>query len=251
MDVESVQDRRVERVENRRPSEVFLALWRDRTINAEIGVDEFAALADSWAQIRELEEIAARERRRESYDRMMRLWCPETAPEQREGQAPPLQTPAERVSEAAAGSGDPALRETAEAIPDRVQDPGDPSPVCAPVRDDSAEAVSESDHPMTEGDGELEPTPAKKPNKARVEAGVKGMATRKQNILAALRHARADGISMQRVADQVGGLTINSVMDVLDAKNLPLPVWTDVEKALKKLGYPPAAEAAGAKEADA
>ena len=284
MDVESVQDRRVERVENRRPSEVFLALWRERTIRAEIGVDEFAALADVWQQIRQLEEIAARERRREDFaQKMAEAWFPprgdmlrpfdgETAQEPREGQAPPLQTPTEREADEPREGQAPPLQTppepvSDEPIPERVQDPGDPSaagtrndpaadpaidagpPVCAPVRDDN-EAVSESDHPMTEGDGEWEPFPAKKPVKARAKAGQRSMATRKRNILAALRHARADGVNLQTVADQVQGLTINSVMDVLDAKNLPLPVWTAIEKAMKKLGYPPAAEA-GEKEADA
>ena len=108
MSVECVQDRRVECVENRRPSEVFLALWRERAIGAGISVDEFAALADVWQQIRELEEIAARERRREFFD----AW---------KDQKPQIVP------------GEPGK---------------DPLPVCAPVRDDSEEdrePVSESD----------------------------------------------------------------------------------------------------------
>ena len=51
--------------EQTRPSEVFGALWRYWAIKTDAGVEDFLLLAETWAQIRELEEIAARERRAE------------------------------------------------------------------------------------------------------------------------------------------------------------------------------------------
>ena len=233
--------------------------------------EEFAALADTWAQIREMEEIAARERRRPRFiddlgepdDRPkpkdpkkqgvvsiyyevkepghinVAIDCPERMPEDarqavvrkvwakwhaeadepREGQAPPLQTRPEPVSDAAAGSGEP-------------------------------EPVSDSDHPMTEGDGELDPVPAEKPRRSAKEIGADAFATRKRNILASLARARAAGVSLGDISTGAAGLTLNDVMDILDRKSKPVVTWAALEKALKKLGYPPAAEA-GEKEAEA
>ncbi|MBO7667796.1 MAG: hypothetical protein J6T26_04975 [Firmicutes bacterium] len=49
-----------ERVENRRPSDVFLALWRYYALaeGRSCMLEEFSQLADVWAQIRELENLA-------------------------------------------------------------------------------------------------------------------------------------------------------------------------------------------------
>ena len=87
-----------------------MALWRYYALDQRdrASVDDFAVLADVWQQIREMEEIAARERRLEFFD----AW---------KDQKPQI-------------------------VP--VETWKDPSPVCAPVRDDSEEdrePVSESD----------------------------------------------------------------------------------------------------------
>ncbi len=55
--------------EQTRPSEVFGALWRYWAIKTDAGVEDFLLLAETWAQIRELEEIAARESRAEQYQK--------------------------------------------------------------------------------------------------------------------------------------------------------------------------------------
>ena len=55
--------------EQTRPSEVFGALWRYWAIKTDAGVEDFLLLAETWAQIRELEEIAAREIRAEQYQK--------------------------------------------------------------------------------------------------------------------------------------------------------------------------------------
>ena len=204
MNVENVQNTRVERVENRRPSEVFLALFRERAINAEIGVDEFAALADVWQQIRELEEIAARERRREGIDRMAQLWFPQraddlrpcggkTAPEPREGQAPPLQTQTEPAGETP-----------------------------APTDAEDSETVSESDT----ADEELDPRPidelAAPDGKRYTGYG----ATFKNATRDRLLEMRGRGLTTGKIMAEAGGLiTYGELMDIIEGNKVKFDVY--------------------------
>ena len=61
--VENVENRRVESVENvqnRRPSDVFLALARYRVLGEQSGLEEFADLMRTWAEIVRLETEEAR-----------------------------------------------------------------------------------------------------------------------------------------------------------------------------------------------
>lgn len=70
--VESVENRRVESVENvqnRRPSDVFLALARYRILGEQSGLEEFADLMQTWAEIVRLE---TEEARRTFLDRLRR-----------------------------------------------------------------------------------------------------------------------------------------------------------------------------------
>lgn len=195
MDVESVQDRRVECVENRRPSEVFLALWRERAIGAGISVDEFAALADVWQQIRELEEIAARERRRESFD----AW---------KDQKPQI-------------------------VP--VEPGKDPSPVCAPVRDDSEEdrePVSESDT----ADEELDPHPidelAAPDGKRYTGYG----ATFKNATRTRLLELRAQGLTTGKImAAADGQLGYGELMDIIEANKVRVDVYKTLAGILDEI----------------
>ena len=72
----------------------------------------------------------------------------------------------------------------------------------------------------------------------RAEAGRQGIITRKRKLLEALDALRADGITLQQIADAGRGLNINVVMDALDRKILPLPVIAALEKAVAKLRSP-------------
>lgn len=210
MSVENVQNTRVERVENRRPSEVFLALFRERAINAEIGVDEFAALADVWQQIRELEEIAARERRREKrvFDEV--LACATeirpfgaTAQEQREGQAPPLQTPPEPAGETP-----------------------------APTDAEDSEPVSESNT----ADEELDPRPidelAAPDGKRYTGYG----ATFKNATRTRLLELRAQGLTTGEImAAADGQLGYGELMDIIEANKVRVDVYETLAGILDEI----------------
>lgn len=195
MSVENIQDRRVERVENRRPSEVFLALWRERAIGAGIGVDEFAALADVWQQIRELEEIAARERRRRFFD----AW---------KDQKPQI-------------------------VP--VEPGKDPSPVCAPVWDDSEEdrePVSESDT----ADEELDPRPidelAAPDGKRYTGYG----ATFKNATRTRLLELRAQGLTTGKIMAAAGGLIgYGELMDIIEGNKVRIDVYESLAGILDEI----------------
>lgn len=208
MSVENVQDRRVERVENRRPSEVFLALWRDRTYANVITVDEFAALADVWQQIRELEEIAARERRREVFD----AW---------KDQKPQI-------------------------VP--VETWKDPSPVCAPVRDDKTEGGpsgtpaptdAEDSEPVSESDtadGELDPRPidelAAPDGKKYTGYG----ATFKNATRTRLLEMRAQGLTTGEIMAAAGGqLGYGELMDIIEANKVRVDVYETLAGILDEI----------------
>ena len=215
MSVECVQDRRVERVENRRPSEVFLALWRERAIGAGISVDEFAALADVWQQIRELEEIAARERRRERFDALTEGWFPQRADNLR-----------------------PCDGETGK----------DPSPVCAPVRDDKTvggpsgtptptdtedrEPVSESDT----ADEEMDPKPidelAAPDGKRYTGYG----ATFKNATRTRLLELRAQGLTTGKIMAAAGGLIgYGELMDIIEGNKVRIDVYETLSGILDEI----------------
>ena len=195
----------------RKPSDVFLALWRYRAYTASVDVQEFSDLAEVWQQIRELETIA-------------------TGKEMRRAMA---------LLEQFLGGAAPKAP-----VPEVEPDPDDGKSLrCAqddsePESETEQETVSEPDHPMTDGDGELEPIKAKAPKRSAKEIGAESFATRKRNILAALAKARADNVSLGDIASGASGLTLNDVLDILDAKAKPVVTWAALEKALKKLGYP-------------
>lgn len=215
MSVESVQDRRVERVENRRPSEVFLALFRERAIHAEIGVDEFAALADVWKQIRELEEIAARERRRESMAMQELLRYTQQADDLR-----------------------PCGGETAP----------DPEPVCAPVRDDIPEGGpsrtpaptdTEDREPVSESDtadDELDPRPidelAAPDGKKYTGYG----ATFKNATRTRLLELRAQGLTTGKImAAADGQLGYGELMDIIEGNKVKIDVYESLAGILDEI----------------
>ena len=204
----SVDYRSVERVENRRPSEVFLALWRERAIGAGISVDEFAALADVWQQIRELEEIAARERRRESFD----AWKDQKT----------------------------------QIVP--VEPGKDPSPVCAPVRDDKTEGGpsgtpaptdAEDSEPVSESDTadeELDPRPidelAAPDGKKYTGYG----ATFKNATRTRLLELRAQGLTTGKIMAAAGGLIgYGELMDIIEGNKVRIDVYESLAGILDEI----------------
>lgn len=98
------------------------------------------------------------------------------------------------------------------------------------VHADDAEKVHE-DSP----DEGVQNGPPEAPARDPSEIGKQSFATRKRNVLARIEAYRAAGGTMQEVADAAPGLTINSVMDAIARKSLPLTVWTQLEKAMKKI----------------
>ncbi|MBQ3275460.1 MAG: hypothetical protein IJH47_00185 [Oscillospiraceae bacterium] len=187
-------------MDEKKPSEVFLALWYSRISGQVISREESFALAETWAEIRRMEGTT-----------------PQTPP------APAPLTQGSREAES-------TPEDVQKVHPDRVEKvhgdraksgEKDPSPACAPVRDDSAldgcEVVQNG------------------PDPAKSAAAAAGMANRKRNDMARLEALRARGVSMQTVAESAAGLTLNDVLDFMDRKPIQLPKLVALEKAMKKL----------------
>ena len=60
----------------------------------------------------------------------------------------------------------------------------------------------------------------------------------KKNILARLNAARADGVSIGRIANACDNeISIHTVYDMLEAKVFPLEMWEQMDDTLKAIGY--------------
>jgi len=77
--------------------------------------------------------------------------------------------------------------------------------------------------------------------KQKSERGKTAFSLRKQADLGAVTKARAEGVSLQTLADK-SGLTLNAVLDLINGEAKPISDWANLEKGLKKLGYPPGGE---------
>lgn len=176
--------------ENRRPSDVFLALFRWYTIAADADSETFRVLADTWAQIRALEAEALREK----------------------------------------------VLPIAEAM-SKVQ------VVAAPTGADLTSSVGCADTFSSRGRQDAEEAPVSDPDLQRngktkednAEIGNRSFATRKRNVLARIEELRSAGVTYAQIADAGPGLTLNSVLDAVNRKPLPLVSWTALEKAVKAL----------------
>ena len=169
----------------KRPSEVFLALWRFRTTHDdEETPEDFALCADAWRKIQSLEEIYAEA----SY---------------RAGMADLLQ------------SGIPASRN------DPAGEPGPPGV----IPEDNSEESQPGEDPV-----QLPP--------AEGSPHYTGYMSRLKNeTLSRLRILRRDkGLTSAQITEASGGkLTLNTVMDMLDAKQVPLAMWDEMKRALDKI----------------
>lgn len=205
---ENEKVRRAGRVENRRPSDVFLALWRYYALDQRdrASVDDFAVLADVWQQIRELEICAVRDYRWESarVEEIFRAYC---APDDGEPSSAP--------------DGAPSPEEEGETVPesDTEDEPGDPSPA-APDDGDELEAQ--------DLDG-LEIPAGEKPYKGY-------LATVKNRTRNRLLEMRARGLTTgQLMAAADGCLGYDDLMSILEAKPVRFDVYERLAEVLDEI----------------
>lgn len=60
----------------------------------------------------------------------------------------------------------------------------------------------------------------------------------KQDIVARIRKARAEGVSSGRIArESDGSIGLHQIFDALDSKQLGPETWQGIDDALKRLGY--------------
>jgi len=84
-----------------------------------------------------------------------------------------------------------------------------------------------------------EPKPKKSHDRTTGEGhGVTAQAVKKRAALGALAKARASGSSTADIAE-AAELTLTEVMDLNDGKKMPAQTWAQLEKGLRKLGFPP------------
>lgn len=222
-----------EKVLQRRPSDVFLAMVQERA--ADDSFDYFSQLVETWAQIRELEAIATRERMLEGLRAMespssgasrhlppegKALWPDEGIRpcEERSVEDAVVKAAAERVAEIVGKS-------TPESTPgegEKVHAEG--------VEKVHGEGVENT--PDQTGDP-VQNGPSKKRDGADI--GRRSLATRKRKVYDGVDRLRAAGISMQAIADAAPGLNISDVLQVVEHKPVLLPTLARLEDAVEKL----------------
>lgn len=193
-----------------KPSEVFLELWQWRALDQS--PEKFAECAATWRQIVSLEEIyAAAERRQALKDFWEKFpaWSPimpaPTAPG-------PVTCEADDTSSGAAAP---------------------PSPPGEGVTYDCASAPMTEEAEAAWAAAEAE---AKAKEAANRSAGAKaGFATRKRNLTERLEDLRRRGVRLHEISAAQAGLSINDVMDALEAKPMSPMKIQALEKACKKL----------------
>lgn len=196
---------------DKRPSEVFLALWYARICGQVIAREEFFTLADTWTEIRRMEEIDT------SSDRYAATF--------------PSQGKADTQGEDTAESTPPDVQKV---HPESVEKVHVYAPESTPETDTSSAGLCPAPSPQGEG---LKNTPSEGNAPARDESaiGKKAYAARLANLRQSVADVRSRGVSMQSLADAGEKLTLNDVLDFLEVKAIPLPKISALEKAVKKL----------------
>lgn len=211
----------------KRPSEVFLALWRFRTTHDdEETPEDFALCADAWRKIQSLEEIYAEasERARKQYtipaDKQWPEWRSQVL-----GQPVSRNDPAEDPTQVSFVKSEridyQALMEGGVGHPDPAGEPGPPGV----IPEDNSEESQPGEDPV-----QLPP--------AEGSPHYTGYMSRLKNeTLSRLRILRRDkGLTSAQITEASGGkLTLNTVMDMLDAKQVPLAMWDEMKRALDKI----------------
>jgi uncharacterized protein (DUF433 family) len=211
--------------EKRKPSEVFLELWRWAE---DLTSEQFAECADAWRQIVSLEEIyaaaqAARAERERAVDEAFRKLADQPfigvlRPAEDDGT---LHAPAEPADTSSVGC--------ADTFPSRGRQgaSGEGAAVTfdcasAPMDEEAAWALAEAE--------------AKAKEAANRSAGGKaGVATRRRNLTERLEELRRRGVKMHEIAAAGPDLSISDVMNALEAKPMSPMTVQALEKACKKL----------------
>lgn len=186
-------------MDEKKPSEVFLALWYSRICGQVIAREDFFALAETWAEIRRMETAQT----------TYKVFTPY-----------PVDPEAVRAALRSSFDAAPVPSQGTESTPESVEK----------VHPDRVEKVhGDEPEPVVQNE------PSSGPDPAKSAAAAAGMANRKRNDMARLEAIRARGVSMQTVAESAAGLTLNDVLDFLDRKPIQLPKLVALEKAMKKL----------------
>lgn len=184
----------------KKPSEVFLALWYSRISGQVISREEFFALAETWAEIRRMETAQA----------TCEVFTP--YPVDPEAVLAALRSP----FYAAPGSsqGTESTPEGVEKVhPDRVEKVHEDTP------EDAVQIGPETEKKLRDN----------------AAAGKASLATRKKNALEKVEELRAAGVGVGKIADADKDLTVVTILDFLDRKPIPLPKLAAIERAVKKL----------------
>lgn len=199
-----------------RPSEVFLELWQTvTTLDSELPAEDFARYARSWREIDSLEEIYAEAKRQE-----LTMAALESLSKDLTGQAEVKKDPSPVRSLVR----DDRENVTASAMADNNAGGASPSPASPTEGGQTYDCASA---PM--------PDPEEVARANRSAGGKAGFATRKRSLTERLEALRRDGRRLHEIAEAVPGLTINDVMDGLNAKTLTPRKIQALEKACRKL----------------
>lgn len=187
-----------------KPSEVFLKAIQALAIaDPEMPGTEFKEYAEAWRQICHLEEIYAAAERKTRWENLLAYLTP---------------------SEDKKGPGDPSPS---------AQDDSTPHPSTAPTPSPQGEGLTYdcASAPMPDADE------AKKAQEAanRSAGGRAGFATRKKNLTERVEALRRRGAKLHEIAAAGPGLSINDVMDSLEAKAMSPMKIQALEKACRKL----------------
>ena len=196
-----------------KPSTVFLELWQWRALDQS--PEKFAECAAAWRQIVNLEEIYAAAKQKEAIKDFLDSWGtqPVTHLVPADTWPGPITCKAEDTSSGAEAP---------------------PSPPGEGITYDCASAPMTDEAEAAWAAAEAE---AKAREAANRSAGAKaGFATRKRNLTEKLEDLRRRGVKLHEIAWAAGnGLTINDVMDALEAKPMSPMKIQELEKACRKL----------------
>lgn len=188
-------------MDEKKPSEVFLALWYSRISGQVISREEFFALAETWAEIRRMETAQA----------TCEVFTP--YPVDPEAVLAALRSP----FYAAPGSsqGTESTPEGVEKVhPDRVEKVHEDTP------EDAVQIGPETEKKLRDN----------------AAAGKASLATRKKNALEKVRWLRlAQNRTMTDIVEADPELSLNVLLDFIDCEPIPLPKLAAIERAVKKL----------------
>ena len=225
--MENVENVRAGGVENRRPSDVFLALARYRILGEQSELEEFAGLVETWAQIRGMERAGERGAGERSFAELRMT----TRPDQ--GIRPYAESPSSAAAAAPSPEG-----EGGEGVSE--SDTEAPHQPASPAASPQGEAETDV--------GELEAKLVDSVRPAEVKTPYTGyMSSIKNATRARLMDMRAAGLTSSRLLEAAGGRIRGAdLMAILEARPVKLSVYEALAAVLDKIEaqgppHPPAA----------